>query len=78
MSEGWMRYRPRPPCPHCGAELYEKFWDDGWAPTDKMTDKTHVDDDCIKVLRATLNRAIAVACAASNDAEVALREAGLL
>lgn len=48
MSEEWKKQdRPCPPCPHCGAELYDKFWGNGgWVPTEKGTD--HVHGNCIR------------------------------
>jgi hypothetical protein len=52
MSEAWKkRDRPCPPCPHCGAELYEKFWGNGgWVPTDKKTEEVHSARECVEVL----------------------------
>jgi hypothetical protein len=50
MSEAWKQHdRPCPPCPHCGAELYEKFWGNGgWVPSDVGTDHAH--GNCIRVV----------------------------
>jgi hypothetical protein len=56
MSDEWKKQdRPCPPCPHCGVELYEKFWGNGgWAPTDKGTDFAH--GNCIKTVSDRLKR----------------------
>jgi|SRR5271166_1348223 len=50
MSEVWEKHdRPCPPCPYCGAELYEKFWGGGgWVPSDKESGHAH--GNCIKVV----------------------------
>jgi hypothetical protein len=59
MSEEWKKHDRRcPPCEHCGAELYEKFWGNGgWARTDKVTDRSHGDRDCIRRLQSELHQA---------------------
>jgi hypothetical protein len=59
MSDAWKKHdRPCPPCPDCGAELYEKCWGNGgWAKTDKATDRSHHDSDCVKRLRDAIDDA---------------------
>lgn len=59
MRDEWKKQdRPCPPCPDCGTELYEKFWGNGgWVRTDKATDRTHIPDDCVRVLKAKLAKA---------------------
>jgi ssDNA-binding Zn-finger/Zn-ribbon topoisomerase 1 len=56
MSDSWKKHdRPCEPCPDCGTELYEKFWGNGgWVRTEKATDKTHHESDCVRVLKAKL------------------------
>lgn len=56
MSDDWKKQdRPCPPCATCGAELYEKFWGGGgWAKTDKATEETHSERDCIVRLKEKL------------------------
>ncbi len=58
MSEAWKKQdRPCPPCPDCGADLYEKFWGGGgWAKTDKATERAHDSTDCVVAMRAHLAR----------------------
>jgi hypothetical protein len=58
MSDAWKKHdRSCPPCSHCGAELYEKFWGNGgWAKTDTATDRAHHDSDCVKRLKAERDR----------------------
>ena len=54
MSESWKKFdRPCPPCPHCGAELYEKFWGNGgWAKTEVGPDeRMHSEVGCVIRLR---------------------------
>jgi hypothetical protein len=53
MSDSWKEHdRPCPPCPDCGAELYERFWGNGgWAKTDKATGGGHGTTDCVLRLR---------------------------
>ena len=59
MSEHWKKQdRECPPCPDCGAELYEKFWGNGgWAKTDKTTDKAHSEEDCVFRLTGAIRNA---------------------
>lgn len=56
MSEHWKKQdRPCPPCPHCGAELYEKFWGNGgWVPSDVGTDNAH--GNCIRIVSKRLTK----------------------
>jgi hypothetical protein len=57
MSDSWKEHdRPCPPCPHCGAEIYEKFWGNGgWVKTEVGPDeKAHSDAGCVKRLKARI------------------------
>ena len=80
------RDRDCPPCPRCGAAIYEKYWGNGgWAPTDASSCRTHAESDCIRVLKAErdqLARKLAVATmamlAAKNEVGSPLRAVRIL
>jgi len=61
MIEEWKKHdRPCPPCPKCGTELYEKFWGNGgWVVSDRSTEETHWDGDCVERLRRILREVVA-------------------
>jgi hypothetical protein len=67
MSESWKIHdRPCPPCPYCGAELYERFFGNGgWVPSDKSSGYAH--GNCIKVVAKRV-----------KDLEAAISNAGML
>jgi hypothetical protein len=68
--------RECPPCPDCGAELYEQFWGNGgWVKAEKAGDgeRMHSERRCIGFLAARLGElqaaALAVVEASGRDGD---------